>query len=284
MGKTDTAPVYSEVSIVQLNLHIAIDMTGRFNLKAQADVLNKLNADVTTLNEVDKNCIRTGHSDMTGELGILTGSVYDDIAKELYPGTNRKYFNMLTDMLNQSKSPYADAIIIAPQCPSGQQWVDTPWADGNYDIDGILSDGTTIPSELSVDESNELECVVEFFRSYTRQLKTDSSRHYVMGLSMGGFATWDLLMRHGDMFAAGIPMCGGGDVTKAEYLSNIPIWTVHSSNDRTVPYAGTYEMAQAIYSFGGENLVFETKEMDHNVWEYVAISSEIADWLFSKTK
>ena len=76
MGKTDTAPVYSEVSIVQWNLHIAIDMTGRFNLKAQADVLNKLNADVTTLNEVDKNCIRTGHSDMTKELGILTGSMF----------------------------------------------------------------------------------------------------------------------------------------------------------------------------------------------------------------
>ena len=76
MGKTDTAPVYSEVSLVQWNLHIAIDMTGRYNLKAQADVLNKLNADVTTLNEVDKNCMRTGYSDMTKELGILTGSMF----------------------------------------------------------------------------------------------------------------------------------------------------------------------------------------------------------------
>ena len=72
----EAAPRYCEVSVIQWNLHIAIDMTGRYNLKAQADVLNKINADVTALNEVDKNCSRTGYVDMTKELGILTGSMF----------------------------------------------------------------------------------------------------------------------------------------------------------------------------------------------------------------
>ena len=41
-----------------------------------------------------------------------------------------------------------DCIILAPQCPTGNQWVDTPWANGNYSID-------------QVKESNELGAVVE---------------------------------------------------------------------------------------------------------------------------
>ena len=64
------------VKLVQWNLHIGIDMTFRWNLKAQADVLNSLGADVIVLNEVDKNCRRTGYTDMTKDLALLTGSMF----------------------------------------------------------------------------------------------------------------------------------------------------------------------------------------------------------------
>ena len=49
----EAAPRYCNVSVMQWNLHIAIDMTYRFNIKAQADVINKHNPDVVVLNEVD---------------------------------------------------------------------------------------------------------------------------------------------------------------------------------------------------------------------------------------
>ena len=39
----DAAPRYCDVNVMQWNLHIAIDMTYRFNLKTQADVINKCN-------------------------------------------------------------------------------------------------------------------------------------------------------------------------------------------------------------------------------------------------
>lgn len=76
----ETAPESCELSIVQWNLHISIDMTMRWNLKQQADVLNRLNADVTVLNEVDKNCRRTGYTDMTGELATLTGTMFSQFS------------------------------------------------------------------------------------------------------------------------------------------------------------------------------------------------------------
>lgn len=74
------APRYCYVTLVQWNLHIALDMTWRFNLKRQADVLNKLNGDVVVLNEVDKNHPRTGRVDMTKELATLTGTCFAQFA------------------------------------------------------------------------------------------------------------------------------------------------------------------------------------------------------------
>jgi len=38
----------------------------------------------------------------------------------------------------------------------------------------------------------------------------DKSRVYVVGASMGGYATWQLAMSRPELFAAIIPICGGG--------------------------------------------------------------------------
>ncbi len=76
----DAAPRYCKVNVMQWNLHIAIDMTYRFNLKTQADVINKCNPDVVVLNEVDKNCPRTGYVDMTEKLATLTGMCFSQFA------------------------------------------------------------------------------------------------------------------------------------------------------------------------------------------------------------
>ena len=76
----EAAPRYCNVNVMQWNLHIAIDMTFRYNLKTQADVINKCNPDVVVLNEVDKNCPRTGFVDMTKELATLTGMCFSQFA------------------------------------------------------------------------------------------------------------------------------------------------------------------------------------------------------------
>ena len=80
MPSLQAAPRYFKVSLVQWNLHIGLDMTWRFNLKRQADVLNKLDGDIVVLNEVDKNCPRTGYVDMTKELATLTGMCFSQFA------------------------------------------------------------------------------------------------------------------------------------------------------------------------------------------------------------
>ena len=177
--------------------------------------------------------------------------------------------NMVAALFNQKDSKYIDAIIVCPQCPAGQQWVDTPWANGNYSVD-------------SLNESNELKTAFELVEWTKYNLSTDHNRYYMMGLSMGGFGTWDMIMRHRDSFTAAVALCGGADVSYAEYLKDFPIWAVHSSNDYSVPYAGTQAMCQALENAGSTVYTFETKSSGHNVWGYAGSSTEIADWLFSQ--
>lgn len=186
--------------------------------------------------------------------------------------------NMVAALFNQPNSPYLNSIIIAPQCPrynsdgSEARWVDWNWENGNYSV-----------SEIP--ESNELKAVYELVSGLRDEMVTDISRYYIMGLSMGGFGTWDMIMRHGDIFAAAIPICGGGDPTQAEVLVDIHIYTVHGTADPTVPHSGTKAMYDAIIAEDGKRIVFDSLQgYNHFVWDYVGKSTEITTWLFAKRK
>ena len=99
---------------------------------------------------------------------------------------------------------------------------------------------------------------------------------------MGGYGTWDMLVRHGDTFAAAVPLCGGGDASKADYLKNIPIWTYHGTADPTVRFEGTKGMVDAIVAAGGEKIKFNAVEnAGHNIWTEATTNGELIDWLFA---
>lgn len=162
-----------------------------------------------------------------------------------------------------------DSIIIAPQCPSGKRWVETDWANGNYD-------SSLIPEQ-------QLGTVMKILETVKTQYSTDTDRTYAMGLSMGGFGTWNLLMNHSDVFAAGVPICGGADHRKADIMKDVPVWTFHGTADPTVPYAGTETMVNAIKKAGGQKITFTTYDgAGHNVWKSAAETEGLIDWLFAQ--
>ncbi len=163
-----------------------------------------------------------------------------------------------------------DAIVVAPQCPEDNQWVDTPWVDGNYSV-------------ADVPESNELATAVELVRSLTEIYPCDTSRLYVMGISMGGFGAWDAMMRHEGFFAAGIPICGGADPEMAEIFVETPVFTFHGTADGTVPYEGTEEMVEAIEDLGSRVINFISYKGDgHGIWDKAAKEEGLTEWLFAQ--
>ena len=152
------------------------------------------------------------------------------------------------------------------------QWVDTPWANGNYSID-------------SVPISKPMTAAVELLDSVIGTYSINTDRQYVMGLSMGGFGTWDLIMRNPERFAAAIPFCGGADPNQAENLKNIPIWTFHDTTDPTVPVSGTQATVEAIKAAGGTLITYtETSRYAHNVWTPGSQTPALPGWLFGQRK
>jgi predicted esterase len=87
--------------------------------------------------------------------------------------------------------------------------------------------------------------VFDVLAEVRRQYRIDAGRIYLMGHSMGAYATWRLAMEHPDLFAALGPISGGGDPQNMAKIRHIPQYIVHGANDQTVPVAQSRAMAEA---------------------------------------
>lgn len=169
---------------------------------------------------------------------------------------------------NQASYP---CFVIAPQCPANKQWVNTNWSLGSYSI-------TNIPM------STELKMVKDIIETLQTQYNIDASRLFITGLSMGGYGTWDFILRYPTMFKAAVPICGAGDPSKASLISTIPLRVFHSSDDNIVPVAGSRDMVNAINAVGPNTRTkFYTEYTDqgHFSWTNAYNTSDLVSWLFT---
>ena len=174
------------------------------------------------------------------------------------------------EILAYSKQNDAPAIIIAPQLPENQQWVNSPWD----------TDVHIMPREPSL----SMKLTIDLIKDTMSNQPVDTKRIYVTGLSMGGFGTWDILQRMPQLFAAGIPVCGGGDMNQAEKLKNIPIWAFHGDNDEVVKTKLSRDMIAAIKEVGGKSQYTEYKNVGHNSWTQTYSDKNVLKWLFLQKK
>ena len=176
--------------------------------------------------------------------------------------------HVLQDWFNDLESPIYQSIVIVPQCPEGEQWVNTPWENGSYDSVAV-GESDAIKEALSI---LELICTTD---------SVNMNRIYVSGISMGGYGTWNLLMNHSDLFAAGMPICGAADPARAEVLKDMPVYAFHGDRDSVVPVAGTRDMVNAIIAKGGTKAIYhEVLNTDHNSWSYAASRGDALRWIF----
>jgi predicted peptidase len=130
----------------------------------------------------------------------------------------------------------------------------------------------------------------------------DQNRVYVTGLSMGGFATWNLISKYPHFFAAAIPICGGYDVSSIPYplkidnpqsfqlneivaAKHLPIWTFHGDKDTVVPISQTERLVKRLRRSGTTRLIFTIyKDTTHNSWERSYDNWLLYNWLFSQVR
>ncbi|MBQ4316618.1 MAG: prolyl oligopeptidase family serine peptidase, partial [Clostridia bacterium] len=112
-----------------------------------------------------------------------------------------------------------------------------------------------------------MKAVVDIVKQLSENYAVDTDRIYAAGLSMGGYGTWDLMVRHNDIFAAAIAICGGGDASKADLLKYTPLFVFHGSADPTVPVTGSQNVVNAIKNLGGTLVEYtEFAGLGHGAW------------------
>ena len=166
--------------------------------------------------------------------------------------------------------------ILAPQCPKGATWTPLPFADesrtgrGNYEAEEQ-------PKPVMQAALNVLDEVIA-------KWPVDKKRIYVMGMSMGGYGTWEALMRRPQLWAAAVPICGGGDPARVVTYKDVPIWVWHGANDTTVPPVNSRTLVEALKKAGGAPKYTELERVNHGSWEPAFSTPELYTWLFAQKR
>ena len=174
---------------------------------------------------------------------------------------------------NQEKYP---AYVLFPQCPEKNFWT--------YD-DKIpnFKDPMSLPADF--EESHLMRLVVSFLRNFlATHEQADPSRVYVMGISMGGMATYDICIRHPELFAAAVPMCGNVNPSRLASAKNIPFAIYHGDHDETVPVSGSREAYKALRAAGAKVKYKEFVGVDHACWYPTLNEPDLLEWLFKQKK
>ncbi len=112
----------------------------------------------------------------------------------------------------------------------------------------------------------------------------DKDRIYVIGMSLGGYGTIDLVATYPDRIAAAIAMCGGGTVSDYKGLNEVPLWIVHGTADRAVKISESDKVVSKMKSFSGDTprLIYNRiPGMNHSQPARMFYLKESYDWLFS---
>ena len=110
---------------------------------------------------------------------------------------------------------------------------------------------------------------------------TDKERFYLMGVSMGGYGAWQLAMSKPEIFAAVIPICGGGMSWNAARLVNVPVWAFHGVLDHLVSYNESVNLVNAVNANGGNAKLTSYPERKHDAWTPTYKNPEVFEWLLS---
>ena len=186
----------------------------------------------------------------------------------------------MIDATQGASGPYR-AIIVAPQCPTGQVWNSINaydrWQPGGS---GISSYSETPTEQASRPISNALQAAMDILGNVQATQAVNSNKLYITGISMGGFGTWDAITRFPNKFAAAMPLSGGGNKLAASTLLNEPIWAYHGMLDDVFYPNGTTDVVGAIRTAGGTKSVESlVPGMYHGGWDgfYNANTYKIGD-------
>jgi acetyl esterase/lipase len=175
---------------------------------------------------------------------------------------------------NQKTFP---AIVLIPQCPEDSFWA------------SISVDRSVQPAKFNFDYTAApqwpLVAANELVKKIANEEAVDKSRIYITGLSMGGMGTFESVYRYPDLYAAALPICGGGDVKSYDKrVSKTAFWIFHGADDAVVNPQLSREMLAKLKSLKVESKYSEYPGVNHNSWDNAFADPAFLSWMFSRKR
>lgn len=125
------------------------------------------------------------------------------------------------------------------------------------------------------------ETVLGFIDMVAARPDVDRTRVYLSGTSMGGYACWYFAMFRADLFAAILPVCGGGLPAFAYYLKGLPVWAHHGALDNVVDVNESLAMVRQLRRLGSEVRLTIYPDREHDSWVPAFADPEVYTWLLA---
>ncbi|MEL7424282.1 MAG: prolyl oligopeptidase family serine peptidase [Bacteroidota bacterium] len=165
------------------------------------------------------------------------------------------------------------AIVVVPQCATADYWAQMEQTE-----DGRVFNFGERPNP-------SLSAVMELLELLLAKERIDQDRVYLMGLSMGGMGTFELLARRPKTFAAAIPICGGTNPALLPiYAKNVPLWIFHGAEDAVVKVQQSRRVVDELKRLGFPPQYTEYPDVNHNSWDRAFAEEDLLRWLFSNKR
>jgi predicted peptidase len=113
----------------------------------------------------------------------------------------------------------------------------------------------------------------------------DKKRIYVMGLSMGGMGTFDIICRYPKYFAAAIPICGGVNTDRLKKVKHMPIRIFHGGADPVVSREYSRNAHIELKAEGSERVEYiEFPGVGHDSWTKAFAYPDFLGWMYYQSR
>jgi predicted peptidase len=171
---------------------------------------------------------------------------------------------------NQEEFP---AIVLMPQCATDDYWAQ------------MVKDEDQRRYNFNERPNPSLAAVQKLLHTFIDTEKVDPDRVYLMGLSMGGMGTFELLAREPQTFAAAVPICGGTNpALVALYAKQVPLWIFHGTDDGVVAVKNSRRIVQQLATLGIVPRYTEYPGVNHNSWDHAFAEPKLLKWLFGERR
>ena len=128
-------------------------------------------------------------------------------------GDNKKQLTYIDGLFTNKKNRNQyQSFGIFPQFPDGDSWTNR---EKVRSIKGMY-----YKFFENKEPTKSLSLVMKLMDSLVQTENANTKRIYITGLSNGGMGTFEMLYRRPNMFAAGVPICGGANPKTAKLFAN----------------------------------------------------------------